>query len=255
LRSKVLILVVALLACVCLTVVAVAWATQTLSINARFEPDEPDAPTTVAVDGRFHSSTGGLPSPVRSLTAYLPAGLRIDTRGAGMCTAAKLEEDGPSGCPADSRAGFGGGIGLLELANEIVRERYTLDFFFAGRQHGRLALLAYVDGTSPASVEMVLLAREIPAPRPYGIGLKVLVPPIQTLPDASDASVESAFLTVGSRNVAYYEQLHGKRTLVHIRGLVTPKTCPPGGYPLQATVGFADGTSLTINPTIPCPRK
>jgi hypothetical protein len=251
--SKARILLIALLAGGCLTVAAVAWAAETLTVSVNFDPDRLGVPTNVAVEGKFHSSSGGLPSPITKFTAYLPAGLTIDTRGAGTCTASKLEASGPAGCPADSRAGFGGGVGLLELAHEIVRESYTLDFFFAGRQDGRLVLLAYVDGIAPASVEQVLVAREITAPKPYGIGFSVVVPPIATLPDASDASVESAFLTIGSANVAYYEQLHGKKTLVHVRGLVTPKSCPAGGFRLQATIGFADDTSLTVDPTVPCP--
>jgi hypothetical protein len=65
--------------------------------------------------------------------------------------------------------------------------------------------------------------------------------------------VESAFLTIGARNVAYYETVHGRRTLLHVRGLVAPKTCPRGGFPLKGTVSFADGAALTVNPTIPCP--
>jgi hypothetical protein len=254
-RSKARVLLVALVAGGCLIAVAVAWATETLTVNVSFDPDRLGVPTNVSVEGKFHSNSGGLPSPITKFTAYLPAGLSVDTRGAGTCTAAKLEESGPPGCPADSRAGFGGGVGLLELAHEIVRESYTLDFFFAGRQHGRLVLLAYVDGIAPASVEQVLVAREVAAPKPYGIGFSVDVPPIATLPDASDASVESAFLSLGSTNVAYYERSHGKRTLVHVRGLVTPRTCPPGGFRMQATIGFADGTSLTVNPTVPCPGK
>jgi hypothetical protein len=254
-RSKARVLLVALVVCGCLIAVAVAWATETLSVNVGFDPDRLGVPTNVAVEGKFHSSSGGLPAPIAKFTAYLPAGLSVDTRGAGTCTAAKLEESGPSGCPADSRAGFGGGVGLLELAHEIVRESYTLDFFFAGRQHGHLVLLAYVDGLAPASVEQVLVAREVVAPKPYGIGFSVDVPPISTLPDASDASVESAFLSLGSADVAYYERSHGRRTLVHVRGLVTPTTCPPGGFRMQATIGFADGTSLTVDPTVPCPVR
>ena len=179
--------------------------------------------------------------------------MEIDPRGAGTCIAAKLEADGPSGCPADSRVGFGGGTGLIELAREIIREPYTLDFFFGPTENGHLAILAYVQAFTPASFELVLVAKEFRAPKPYGIGFDIAVPPIPTLPEASDASVESAFLTFGARNVAYYGSVHGRRTLLHVRGVVTPKTCPRGGFPLKATVSFADGSSLTVTPTIPCP--
>ena len=114
-------------------------------------------------------------------------------------------------------------------------------------------MLVYASALAPVGVEFVLVAKQITAPKPYGLGFSVEVPPISTLPGASDASVESAFVTVGGSHVAYYELVHGKKTLVHLRGMVVPKRCPSGGFPAEGTVDFADGTTLTVNPTIPCP--
>ena len=253
--SKVRILLAALVACACLTIAAVAWATETLTVHASFNPDKLGSPTNVSVTGKFISTTASPPSPITNVTAYLPAGLMIDTRGAGTCTAARLQASGPSGCPADSRVGFGGGVGLIELAKEIIHEPYTLDFFFGPRENGHLAVLAYVQAFTPASFELVLVAKEISAPQPYGLGFSIDVPPIPTLPEAADASVESAFLTFGATNVAYYQMVRGRKKLLHVRGVVVPKTCPRGGFPIKATVDFADGAALTVNPTISCPRK
>src|SRR4029077_10315222 len=123
-------------------------------------PDKLGAPTNVSVTGKFISTTASPPSPITSVVAYLPAGVEIDTHGAGTCIASKLEELGPTGCPADSRAGFGGGVGLIELAKEIIRESYTLDFFFGPSENGHIVVLAYVDAASPAAFELVLKARE-----------------------------------------------------------------------------------------------
>jgi len=253
-KPKIRILLVALVACTLLIVAAVAWATETLTVHASFNPDRLGAPTNVSVTGKFASTTGGLPSPITHITAYLPAGVEIDARGAGTCIAAKLEQLGPSGCPADSRVGFGGGEGLIELAKETIREPYTLDFFFGPRENGHLAVLAYVKASSPAAFELVLVAKEFHAPKPYGLGFAIAVPPIATLPEASNASVESAFLTFGSTNVAYYKTVHGKKKLLHVRGVVVPKTCPPDGFAIRATVDFEDGTTLTVDPTVPCPH-
>lgn len=252
---KVRILLAALLACACLTIAAVVWAAETLTVHASFNPDKLGSPTNVSFTGKFASTTASPPSPITNVTAYLPAGLVIDTRGAGTCTAAKLQASGPSGCPADSRAGFGGGVGLIELAKEIIHETYTLDFFFGPSENGHLAVLAYVQAFTPASFELVLVAKEISGPKPYGLGFSIDVPPIPTLPEASNASVESAFLTFGATNVAYYKTVHGKKKLLHVRGVVVPKTCPRGGFPIKATVDFASGATLTVNPTISCPRR
>lgn len=238
----------------CLLSAAVAWAGNALIVHATFTPDKLGAPTNLSVTGSFVSSAGEPPLPITRFTIYAPAGMAVDAHGAGTCAATTLERLGPSGCPANSRVGFGGGVGVLELPRETIREPYTLDFFFAPREKGHLALLVYASAVSPVQVELVVVAREVPAPKPYGIGFSVEVPLITALPGASYASVESVFATLGATNVAYYKTVHGRKTLVHLKGIVVPKTCPHGGFPSRGTVDFADGTSLTVNPTIPCPR-
>jgi hypothetical protein len=254
-RLRVRILLVALLTCACILLAAVAWAADTLIVHESFTPNKLGASTNLSITANFLSTTGAPPSPITKLTLYAPAGLAIDARGAGTCTARALAQRGPAGCPPDSRAGFGGGVGLVELPKAVIREPYTLDFFYGPSEHGHLALLAYASAVAPVPVELVVVAREVHAPKPYGLGFSVEIPPISTLPGASLASVESAFATFGATNVAYYETLHGKRTLVHLRGMVVPKTCPRGGFPSEGTIDFADGTTLTVKPTIPCPHK
>jgi hypothetical protein len=251
---KVRLLLGGLLTCACLLVAAVAWATNTLTVTEAFTPDKLGAPTNLSITAQFASTTGGPPSPITKLTLYAPAGLGVDARGTGTCSEATLRLRGPQGCPATSRVGFGGGVGLIELPKQVIRERFTIDFFFAPREHGHLALLAYANAVAPVAVEITVIAKEVPAPKPYGLGFSVEIPPITTIPGATLASVESAFATFGSPNVAYYETVHGKRTLVHLKGMVVPKTCPPGGFPTEGTIDFADGSTLTVNPTIPCPH-
>jgi hypothetical protein len=243
----------ALLTCICLLVTAVAWAGETLTVHAAFTPDILGASTNLSLTASFLSSTGAPPSPITKFTLFAPAGIRVDLHGAGTCAVAALERMGPSGCPEDSRAGFGGGVGVLALPSETIHESYTLDFFFAPKQEGHLRLLVYARALAPVNVELVVIAKQIPAPKPYGLGFSVEIPPIATFPDAPNASIESAFVTVGGPNVAYYELVHGKRRLVHLRGLLVPKSCPSGGFPAEGIVDFADGATLTVNPTIPCP--
>ena len=106
------------------------------------------------------------PSPVIKLTLYAPAGLKIDAHGAGTCSQNTLTLHGPTGCPPDSRAGFGGGVGVVALANTLIHEPYTIDFFFGPASHGHLALLAYASAVAPVPVELVVTAHEVPAPKP-----------------------------------------------------------------------------------------
>ena len=250
-RAGVLLVVLAL--CTCALLATVAWAAETLTVQAHFTPDKLGSSTNLSLTASFSSTTGGPPSPVTKFTMYAPAGMTVDARGAGTCSPIALEKAGPSGCPADSRAGFGGGVGLVELPAGPVRESYTLDFFFASKSHGRMVLLAYASARAPLTVELVVVAREVPAPKPYGLGFSVEVPPISTFPGAPEASIESVFATLGAANVAYYENVHGKRKLVPVKGLTVPKRCPAGGFAAEGTIDFADGSTLTVNPTIPCP--
>ena len=237
----------------CLFATTLAWASQSAAVHANFTPNRLGAVTNLSATATFTSNTGTLPPPITRLTAYVPAGMRIDTRGASTCPAQLLRQRGASGCPVASRAGFGGGVALLQLGSEILHEQFTVDIFLAPSEGGHVAFLAYLTGTAPASIELVLTAREIPAPKPYGFGFSVEVPPISTIPGASDASIESAFFTFGATNVAYYETVHGKHKLVHLEGLIEPKRCPRGGFPLATTVDFADSSTSTATTTIPCP--
>lgn len=251
---KVRLLLGGLFGLACLLVAGGAWAAETLTVTEAFAPDRLGAPTNLSITAQFSSTTGGPPSPITKLTLYAPAGLGIDARGASTCSETALRQHGPSGCPATSRVGFGGGVGVIELPKQTIHERFTIDFFFAPREHGRLALLAYASAVAPVLVEITVVAKQVPAPKPYGLGFSVEIPPISTIPGATLASVESAFATFGSPDVAYYETIHGRRTLVHLKGVVVPKRCPPGGFPTEGTIDFADGSTLTVNPTIPCPH-
>ncbi|HEY5261727.1 MAG TPA: hypothetical protein VIJ33_06410, partial [Solirubrobacteraceae bacterium] len=244
-----------LLGCTYVALAGVAWAGDALIVNEAFMPDRLGASTNLSITARFASSADVPPAPVSGLTLYMPAGLGIETQGAGTCTEAALERLGPAGCPEDSRVGFGGGIAVLAFPDELIREPFTLDFFFATPEHSRLKLLISASGVSPVAVALVVVAREIPAPRPYGLGFSVQVPRIATIPGASYASIESAFATIGASNAAYFKTVRGRRTLVHIKGLVVPRSCPAEGFPTRGTVEFADGATFTVNPTIPCPPR
>jgi hypothetical protein len=255
--QKARIVIAVLLICGCLLAAAVAWASESVTINASFTPNKLGASTSLTATAKFDSTTAGPQPPVTSVTAYGPSGMSVDTRGAGTCTASatKLQEAGPAACPANSRVGFGKGVGLFELAGEFVPGPFTLEFFLAPRENGHLVMLVYVEASTPASEQFVLLAKEVHAPKPYGFGITFDVPIIPGLPGAALGWVQHITLTFGAKNVAYYRTVKGKRTLVHVKGVSVPRACPRGGFPIEARIGFADGTTTTVNPTIPCPHK
>jgi len=228
---------------------------QTVKItSAGFSPDRLGVPANVFGSAAIGSTSLPVPSPITHVDVYGPAGVTLDLRGTGTCTAAALENVGPSACPANSRAGFGGGVGVYEIGQEIVEEQFTLDFFLGDNHPGHTVLLIFLEGSSPVSIQLVFTAPVIPSPKPYGLGFSVNVPLIKVLPEASDASAKSSFLSLGAKNVAYFRRVHGKRKLFKVRGIVTPKSCPRGGWPVAARFSFEDGSSVLSTSKIPCPR-
>jgi hypothetical protein len=247
---------VAMSCCVFLFAAAVAQAEETLRITkAGFSPDKLGVPTNVFGEASIGSTNLPVPSPITHVNVFGPAGVTLNLEGTGVCTAAKLENVGPSACPLDSKAGFGGGVGVYELAKEIITENFTLEFFLGNNRPGHVELLIYLNGSTPVSIQLVFTAKVIQEPKPYGLGFSLNVPLIKTLPEASYASAVSSFLTLGAKNVAYYKTIHGKRKLFHVKGIITPKTCPRGGWPVASQFSFLDGSTVMAKSTIACPHK
>jgi hypothetical protein len=248
---------IAVLVAACFAVAATAQAAQTISnFHVAFTPNKLGSPTNASGGASFASTIPGeIPQPITGFTVKGPAGLGIDTTGTKTCSAKALENVGPSACPKESKAGFGGGMGALKLGSQIIEEPFTLDFFLGNNTPGHIVILLYVEAVSPVSIQLVFSANVVNEAKPYGLGFHFNIPLIPTLPGASDATVLNTHITIGAANAAYFEKVHGKRKLVHIRGLIVPKTCPRGGFPFQTEVFYEDGTSNEVKATVPCPPK
>jgi hypothetical protein len=245
-----------MLGCICLVGAGTAWAGETVKITAKFTPNKAGSATNVSGGATIMSTIPGeIPSPITGFTIKGPAGLTINTKGTGICTVAILEGPaGPEGCPKNSVAGFGGGMGALKLGSEIIREPFTLNFFLGDNRPGHTELLMYVNAVSPVSLQLVFTAVVVKFPAPYGLGVHFNIPLIPTLPGASDATVETAHVSLGAPNVFYFEKVHGKRKRVHVKGLVLPKRCH-GGLPIETDISFEDGVTTENKLTLPCPKK
>jgi hypothetical protein len=256
-RPKIRFVVAALVVCAYLSGTALARASETATLHASFSPDALGVSTNLSASVRFTSTTPGPQPPLTKVTAYGPSGMSVDVRGARTCTVtpAKLEAVGPTACPRDSRVGFGTATGLQELAGELIQAPFSLEFFLAPMQDGHLVLFIYVNAITPAVEQLVMVAREVRAPKPYGVGVSFQVPIVPSLPGAPLGWVEHVLLTFGSTNTAYYKTIHGRRQLVHVRGLVTPRTCPHGGFPIEGDLEFADASTTVTRTTIPCPHR
>ncbi|MGA2321070.1 MAG: hypothetical protein ABSG95_10085 [Solirubrobacteraceae bacterium] len=253
--AKLRILTAALICGASLLTATAAQAEETVKIIAAgFSPDRLGVPANVFGSATIGSTNLPVPSPITHVNVYGPAGTTLNLEGTGTCSEATLLNIGPQGCPADSRAGSGGGEGIYELAKELIKEKFTLEFFLGDNRPGQTLMLIYLNGASPVSIQLVFTAPVIHGPKPYGIGFSLNVPLIKVLPEASDASATSSFLTLGAMNIAYFKKVHGKRRLFHVKGLTTPTSCPRGGWPVATQFSFEDGSMVTATRKIPCPR-
>jgi hypothetical protein len=247
--------VATLLCGACLLTVAAAQAAETVNITeAGFSPNRRGLPTNAFGAATIVSTTGPVPSPITHVDVYGPAGVTLDLEGTGVCNEEALKNIGPKACPVNSRAGFGGGQGIYQIGKELVEEEYKLDFFLSDNRPGHTTLLIFLSGSKPVSVEVVFTATVIRGPKPYGLGFSVDVPLIKVLPEASNASAKSAFLSLGAHNVAYYRTIHGRRKLFHVKGIILPKSCPRGGWPVASQFSFEDGSTVMAKRTVPCPK-
>jgi hypothetical protein len=241
--------------CLCCALAQPASAASRLTVHVSASPDKLGAPTNIAASATVSAEGQSLPAPVRTVTVYLPAGLSIDTHGMRPCVATRLLAVGPGACPRTSRIGFGAGRGGLELAKQVIPGPFKLDLFLGPSEGGRLTLLIYASGSSPSLEQFVVTAREVAAGPPYGRAFTADLPLVPTLPGAPEGSIESVSLTFGAANAAYFQTLHGRRRLVHVRGIVLPKRCPRGGFPYKVVTMLADGSSPSSAGAIPCPRR
>jgi hypothetical protein len=222
--------------------------------QAGFKPNLRGMPTNAFGSATISSTTGIVPSPITHVNVFGPAGVTLDLTGSTTCTEQLLLEKGAEGCPALSLAGTGGGMGVYELAHEIIEEEYTVEFFLENNHPGHVEILVFLAGHSPVIIEKIFKAVVVKGHKPYGLGFSLDVPLIKVLPEASDASAKTASITLGAHNRTYFAKVHGKRTLEHIKGIILPKTCPAGGWPIESEFSFEDESRVTAKKTIPCPK-
>ena len=185
---------------------------------------------------------GGFPSPLVLITVDSPAGTKVNSNGFPTCAPATLEIDGPEGCPKKSLAGpQGEGLGVVSFGDERVTEKASIQGFFAPGN----ALVFYVDGNTPVSLQIVEKAHWVNGSAPFGPQAIVEVPLVETVPDAPDVSILSFKVAVG----AAYKK--GKKTVSYI---TLAKQCPRGGAPVKVEMKFLSGETTTATYNVPCPK-
>jgi hypothetical protein len=247
-------LLAATLACAaCLP--ATTQATQSVKLTATLTPDRLNQGTTIGFGFQITTPAGNVPSPLTAITVRYPGNLGIALSGLGLvvCHRASLEASGPTGCPADSRMGYGTALAEVPLGPEIIHETAQVTIFRGPEQDGHLALLFYAIGASPVDAQIVFPGLLLPASAPFGGRIGVNIPLVPSLPEAPDVAVVKFSSTLGPRHITYYEHHDGKTISYHPTGLILPNTCPRPGFPFAAEFTFQDGSHAKAHTTVPCP--
>jgi hypothetical protein len=254
-------LVFCCLALVALGLPAVATARPAVIVKAKIvpipiNPSSPSSPTYpntgnilgagAALESELTISGteyGGFPSPVTGIVVDLPAGTKLHPQGFATCSTGILESHEVQKCPKKSVAGSKGEVlGIVSFGSTRVPEKASLQAFFA--PGNKLAF--FVEGRTPASIEILTTGGFSTAPPPFGPKFTAVVPLVLTVPEAPYASVLSIKGIIG----AAYKQ--GKKLISY--GTV-PKTCPKSGFKGRVEITFLSGETVTVEPTVPCPKR
>jgi hypothetical protein len=186
---------------------------------------------------------GGFPPPLTGVKFYAPAGTTLHPQGFATCAPSVIEQSGPEPCPQKSIAGPKGyATGVVSFGSERVEETASVQPFFAPGAN----LEFFVDGKTPVSLEILAAGHVASSSPPFGLEFSGVVPLIETVPGALDASLEKGAIRVG----AAYKQ--GKKTISYI---TVPKKCPKGGFPVKVELSFLGGATAQALYKMPCPRK
>jgi hypothetical protein len=218
-------------------------------MSAAFTPERLGAPTTVSFG--FQLKQGGqVPAPLSGIELAYPRDLGLATSGLGLsaCSPARLEVHGPSGCPANSRMGYGSAVVGIAFGSDLIKEPVQLALLAGPSPDGYLHLLVYATGKFPVEAAVILTAVLLPG------HLTVTIPPIPSLPAAPYVSLTEMHLTLGGQ-LTYYEMVKGRPVAYHPAGVGLPSTCPRGGFRFAATFLLLDGDRAGSRASVACPKR
>ena len=245
----------AVLACAWACLPAAADATQSVRLSATLTPEHLGQGTTIGFSFQIEAPAGEIPAPLTGINLRYPENLGVATSGLGLatCSVARVEAFGPRHCPADSVMGIGNAIAEFPIGPKIARESAPVSIFRAPDENGQIALLLYVTAMNPVGVQISTTQPAAARPPPFGGSVQIGVPLVPSFPDSPYVAVVQLTATLGPLGITYYERVHGRTVAYHPRGLLLPDSCPHGGFPFAAELGFADGSTTSARTAVPCP--
>lgn len=236
---------------------ACASATDIATLSTRFIPDRPGASTTIAFTIAIRGSDGEPPAPLTGLALHMPTGMEFaeSQLGIATCNAVALAARGLAVCPAGSRLGFGHSRVEFAFANEREEAQAKIAVLLGNAPGEGIPILLYVETRSPVVAALVFQSRLLGDSGQFGQQLYAPLPLIPTLPAGPDIQIATLSANFGPEHLTYYRRIGNRSVAFKPRGLSVPRRCPRGGFPMAASLSFADGTSLVARSVVPCPAR
>lgn len=231
-------------------------AAQSVRLTAGFIPDRLNTPATISFEIQV-SAAHGVPAPMTTIDLRYPVDLGLGTSGLGLatCQPSALDTFGPAGCPANSVMGRGTAIAEIPFSQDVIEESANITLLAGPSQQGHLDILVYADAHTPVSAQLNFSALLFPEPPPFGGRLHFDVPIVPSIPNAPDVAIVRLQTTLGPLGLTYYEQVRGRTHAFKPSGILLPSSCPNGGFPFTANLGFQDGSHARARTTVPCPTR
>jgi hypothetical protein len=250
------------LACLAPAVAARAVAPVTLTValdrDARLGAD-----TALRIDLKI--DVARLRSPVTQLRLLTPAGLEITSSGLGLATCAPspsvfsdvlIDDRSVADCPKNAVLAHGTVTAAILLSPErTIAADGSVTLSMGAPRGDRPGLVAYVVPRHPVRAQLVYGGQLFAAPRPFGVGLSIDVPPVPRNPLHAPIALTGMRLGVGADDVVYRRRAHGKIVKYRPGGVPLPARCPRGGFRFRALLRFADDHRVTTDALAGCPRR
>jgi hypothetical protein len=203
------------------------------------------------------SFTVSPPRALRTFALQLPAGVGFARSSLGLeqCSPARIAADGPQGCPADSRVGFGSALAEVPVEAD-AQERAGVSALTGPPDGEEMTILFVLSGAWPVSRQFLLTSHlSLAAPGPFGATLLGESPPLTLWPEGPAIALRRFQSTIGPYHLTYRRRLGSRSIAFTPRGMTLPNSCPRGGFPIAASFTWWDNAGGTRALTrVPCPQ-
>jgi hypothetical protein len=186
----------------------------------------------------------------------MPPNMNYITSSLGLatCVPKRLEEKGLTGCPANSRLGYGSAFVEVPFGQDAGHEIPEIQALMGPPRNGNVVVLFYANGLQPVFAQIVFEGELVTGSGPFGEDLAAAIPLIPSVTNGPPVSIIDVKSTIGPNHLLYTKRVHGR--LVHYRpeGVSVPERCPHGGFPFVADFAFLDGSMVVAKTKVPCPR-